>query len=139
MQRETDNCIVDVCDLGREQTVPPISLPSRQGRTKYGEDVPKTILIVDDNAYIRQMICEALKRESDFEVCGEAENGKEAIDKALASHPDLIVLDLSMPVMNGLEAARHLRDRMPSVPIILLHFMLISLWRKKRSTLACPM
>ena len=73
----------------------------------------KTILIVDDNAYVRQMICEAFKRESEFEVCGEAENGKEAIDKALVLHPDLIVLDLSMPVMNGLDAARELKNRMP--------------------------
>ena len=79
----------------------------------------KTILIVDDNAYIRQMICEAFKRESDFEVCGEAENGKEAIDKGLALHPDLIVLDLSMPVMNGLDAARELKNRMPSVPLLM--------------------
>ena len=81
--------------------------------------MPKAILIVDDNAYVRQMVCEAFKRESDFEVCGEAENGREAIDKAPALHPDLIVLDLSMPVMNGLDAARELKDRMPSVPIIL--------------------
>src|SRR5437762_5864430 len=81
--------------------------------------MPKAILIVDDDAYVRQLICEAFKRESDFEVCGEAANGKEAIDKALALHPDLIVLDLSMPVMNGLAAARELKDRMPSVPIIL--------------------
>ena len=61
----------------------------------------KTILIVDDNAYIRRALCEQFKRESGFEVCGEAENGKEAIAKALELHPDLIVLDLSMPVMNG--------------------------------------
>jgi len=81
--------------------------------------MPKTILIVDDNAYVRQMICEAFKRESDFEVCGEAENGKEAIEKALALHPDLIVLDLSMPVMNGLDAARELKNRMPSVPLLM--------------------
>ncbi len=79
----------------------------------------KTILIVDDNAYARQMICETFKVESDFEICGEAENGKAAIDKALKLHPDLIVLDLSMPVMNGLDAARELKERMPSVPIIL--------------------
>ena len=81
--------------------------------------MPKAILIVDDNAYVRQMICEAFKRESDFEVCGEAENGKEAIDKALALHPELIVLDLSMPVMNGLDAARELKNRMPSVPLLM--------------------
>ena len=79
----------------------------------------KTILIVDDNASVRQMICEAFKRESDFEVCGEAENGKEAIAKALELYPDLIVLDLSMPVMNGLDAARELKRLMPTVPLIM--------------------
>ena len=79
----------------------------------------KTILIVDDNAYIRRGLSELFKRESDLEVCGEAENGKEAINKALALHPDLIVLDLSMPVMNGLDAARELKRLMPTVPLIM--------------------
>jgi DNA-binding NarL/FixJ family response regulator len=79
----------------------------------------KTILIVDDNASIRLGLCELFKSESDFEVCGEAENGKEAIAKALELHPDLIVLDLSMPVMNGLEAARQLKKLMPDVPLIM--------------------
>jgi DNA-binding NarL/FixJ family response regulator len=79
----------------------------------------KTILIVDDNSHIRQTLCEQFQRESDFEVCGEAENGKEAIAKALELHPDLIVLDLSMPVMNGLDTARELKRLMPSVPIIM--------------------
>ena len=79
----------------------------------------KTILIVDDNAHIRLALCELFKRESDFEVCGEAENGKEAIAKALELHPDLMVLDLSMPVMNGLDAARELKRLMPTVPLIM--------------------
>ena len=79
----------------------------------------KTILIVDDNAHIRLALCELFKREADFEVCGEAENGKEAIAKALELHPDLIVLDLSMPVMNGLDAARELKRLMPTVPLIM--------------------
>jgi DNA-binding NarL/FixJ family response regulator len=79
----------------------------------------KTILIVDDNAYIRRELCELFKREEDFEICGEAENGKEAIAKALEMHPDLIVLDLSMPVMNGLDAARELKRLMPTVPVIM--------------------
>jgi two-component system, NarL family, vancomycin resistance associated response regulator VraR len=69
--------------------------------------------------YIRHALCEQFKRESDFEVCGEAENGKEAIAKARELHPDLIVLDLSMPVMNGLDAARELKRLMPDVPIIM--------------------
>jgi len=79
----------------------------------------KTILIVDDNDHIRLSLCEQFKREADFEICGEAENGKEAIAKALELHPDLIVLDLSMPVMNGVDAARELKRLMPSVPLII--------------------
>ena len=77
----------------------------------------KTILIVDDNAFIRQALCELFKSEADFEICGEAENGKEAIAKALDLHPDLVVLDLSMPVI--LDAARPLKRLMPTVPLIM--------------------
>jgi CheY-like chemotaxis protein len=62
---------------------------------------------------------DSAKRESDFEVCGEAHDGQDAIEKAQRLLPDLIILDLSMPVMNGLDAARVLKDRMPSVPIIM--------------------
>src|SRR5690349_17682271 len=79
----------------------------------------KTVLIVDDYAYIRQALCSVFKRQADFEVCGEAVNGSEAITKAQQLHPDLIVLDLSMPVMNGLDAARVLKRLMPTVPIIM--------------------
>jgi DNA-binding NarL/FixJ family response regulator len=79
----------------------------------------KTVLIVDDNAYIRQALCELFTREAEFEVCGEAANGRQAVRKALELHPDLIVMDLSMPEMNGLETARELRRLMSGVPIIL--------------------
>src|SRR5438105_14982735 len=79
----------------------------------------KAVLVVDDNALIRQALCELFKREADFEVCGEAENGREAIEKAQQLHPDLIVMDLSMPVMNGIEAARVLKRLMPTVPLII--------------------
>jgi two-component system, chemotaxis family, chemotaxis protein CheY len=77
-----------------------------------------TVLVVDDNPFIRNVLCEAFKK-ADFQVCGEAENGKEATEKALELHPDLIVLDHSMPVMNGLDAARVLKQRMPAVPLIM--------------------
>ena len=66
----------------------------------------KTVLIVDDNALIRHALRELFERESDFEVCGEAEDGQQAIAAAMCLHPDLMVLDISMPVMNGLDAAR---------------------------------
>jgi DNA-binding NarL/FixJ family response regulator len=78
----------------------------------------KCILLVDDNAVIRHMLRTAFEERSDWEV-GEAQNGRDAIDKAQESKPDLIVLDLSMPVMNGLEAAPLLRQMLPAVPIIL--------------------
>jgi DNA-binding NarL/FixJ family response regulator len=79
----------------------------------------KSVLVVDDNAAIRQALCLALTSESDFDVCGEAQNGREAIEKAQALHPDLIVMDLSMPVTNGIDATRTLKALMPSVPVII--------------------
>jgi DNA-binding NarL/FixJ family response regulator len=81
--------------------------------------VVKSILIVDDSEFIRQALSELFQRESDFEVSGEAGNGKEAIEKAQELRPDLIVLDLLMPVMNGLDAARILKRLMPATPLIM--------------------
>jgi DNA-binding NarL/FixJ family response regulator len=78
-----------------------------------------TILIADDSLFVRKALCNLFKREEDFDVCGEAKNGKEAVEKAQALHPDLILLDLSMSVMNGLDATRELRRVMPEVPIIM--------------------
>jgi DNA-binding NarL/FixJ family response regulator len=80
-----------------------------------------SVLIVDDHAIIRAQIRATLENYSEgFVVCGEAENGFEGITKALDLKPDLILLDLSMPVMNGLEAAANLRKLLPAVPIFLL-------------------
>ena len=84
-----------------------------------GDVVRKTVLIVDDNAFVRRALCELFKRQADFDVCGVAENGREAIEAATRLHPDLIVLDLLMPVMNGLDAARALKRELPSVPVIM--------------------
>ena len=79
----------------------------------------RSVLVVDDNTVIRQGLCRLFASEADFEICGEAENGREAIEKAQQLQPDLIVLDISMPVMNGLEAARVLKRLRPTVPIIM--------------------
>jgi DNA-binding NarL/FixJ family response regulator len=81
--------------------------------------VPKCILIVDDSALIRRMIRETLEQQEGWEVCGEAADGREAIEKAQQLKPDLVVLDLSMPVMNGLEAARELKRLVPSLPLVM--------------------
>jgi len=79
----------------------------------------KSLLIVDDNTYMRRALSRLFARETDFAVCAEAQNGKEAIEKAKELKPDLVVMDLSMPVMNGLEATRLLKRLMPTLPVIL--------------------
>jgi CheY-like chemotaxis protein len=81
--------------------------------------MPKTVLVADDNPTIRKMLCRMFEREENYDLCAEAEDGKQAIELALHHRPDLIILDLSMPVMNGLEAAHELKKLMPQVPIIL--------------------
>ena len=78
----------------------------------------KSVLIADDQEVIRRMLCFLFASQEDFEVCGEAENGQEAVEMAQVLHPDLIMLDLSMPVMNGIEAACELKRSMPMTPII---------------------
>lgn len=79
----------------------------------------KSVLIVDDNAFVRGALCKLFEREGDFEVCGEAENGQAGIVAATCLHPDLVILDISMPVMNGLDAARVLRTLRPTLAVIL--------------------
>lgn len=78
----------------------------------------RTILVVDDNPEIRQAVCRAFLSDG-FAVCGEADNGQEAISLCKRFRPDIILLDLSMPVMNGLQAAPELRKIAPKTPIIL--------------------
>ncbi len=78
------------------------------------------VLLVDDGAAARRIVRVLLEDNTGFEVCGEAENGREGIEKAQELRPDLIVMDLSMPVMNGMDATRAIRRIMPNVPILLL-------------------
>ena len=73
---------------------------------------------MDDNPFIRKMVCEAFV-SSGFDSCVHAENGAKALVEAERVKPSAIILDLSMPVMNGLEAAPRLRQILPETPIIL--------------------
>jgi DNA-binding NarL/FixJ family response regulator len=75
-------------------------------------------LVADDNAMIRMYIRRVLESREDIEVCAEAVNGKDAVAKAFEYRPDLVILDLSMPVMDGFTAAVKLRKRMPRLPIL---------------------
>ena len=78
----------------------------------------KSVLIAEDHALTRHALCSLFASQEDFEVCGDAENSQEAVEMAQVLHPDLIVLDLSMPVMNGIEAAQALKQLMPETPIV---------------------
>ncbi len=92
------------------------------------DEMSKSILIADDSQEVRKHISRILRSNEDFQVCAEAVNGQEAVAKAKELLPDLVILDLGMPVMNGLEAARELKRILPRVPIILftLHGQILS-------------
>jgi DNA-binding NarL/FixJ family response regulator len=81
--------------------------------------VPYRILIADDHSLVRKVLKTTLENHSDWQVCGQATNGLEAVQKAAELHPDLIILDFAMPVMDGLGAARQILSVSPSVPILI--------------------
>jgi two-component system response regulator NreC len=78
------------------------------------------ILIADDNDAVRSGVVRLLSSETGWRVCGEARDGSEALQKARELRPDLILLDVSMPGMNGLEAARLLRQELPEAKILVI-------------------
>jgi DNA-binding NarL/FixJ family response regulator len=78
------------------------------------------ILIADDSPVVRKSIRRLLETNPEWEVCGEAVNGQEAIDQAMVLTPDIIVLDLVMPVMDGLQAARRMAVIAPKIPTVML-------------------
>ena len=78
------------------------------------------ILVADDQQYIRQGIRALIEASPGLEVCGEAENGEQAVEMTLEMKPDLVVLDITMPVMNGLDAAKAIRSCSPDTPILLV-------------------
>jgi DNA-binding NarL/FixJ family response regulator len=75
-------------------------------------------LIADDHNAVRRLVRTVLLTREDIDVCAEASDGREAVAKALEAKPDLIILDLTMPVMGGFEAALELRELLPEVPIL---------------------
>ena len=80
--------------------------------------MPIRVLVVDDNGFVRRTLS-TLICASGFEVCGEAEDGKTAIRKACDLRPDLIIMDLVMPQMNGLVASREISEMLPDTHIVL--------------------
>jgi DNA-binding NarL/FixJ family response regulator len=76
------------------------------------------VLIADDNEFLRMAVRTLLTDMRDWRICGEATNGREAIAKVLELSPDVVILDLSMPVMNGFEAAKQIHRIAPSTKIV---------------------
>jgi DNA-binding NarL/FixJ family response regulator len=85
-----------------------------------GSKKTKTILIADDSELVRTMIRRAIERDTDFTVCGEAADGTDAVSKAKDLSPDLIILDVRMPGLNGIEVAGILRYALPKIRIVLV-------------------
>ncbi len=82
----------------------------------------KTVLVVDDAAFMRLSIKNMLQG-TDYQVVAEAENGKEAIEKYLEHKPDIVTMDITMPVMTGIEAVRELVKKDPNAKVIMLSAM----------------
>jgi NarL family two-component system response regulator LiaR len=78
------------------------------------------ILVVDDHPLVRRAVTSRLKIEPNFDVVAEAENGVDAVHKAHELKPDVVVLDIIMPLLNGLEAARQIRKEHPEAAIVIL-------------------
>jgi len=78
------------------------------------------ILLADDHPIVRRHVRNMLNAQKDWEVCGEAATGREAVTMTGREHPDLVVLDLSMPDLNGMEAAKLIHEQFPDTEIIVL-------------------
>ena len=81
---------------------------------------PTRILVVDDSQAMRRGLRRLLEQHPHWRVCGEASDGREAVEKAKQIEPDVIVLDFQMPEMNGLDAAKSITERSPRVPILMV-------------------
>lgn len=89
------------------------------GKAEKSPLVQRQVLIADDNSVVRGIVKSFLTRRRDLAVCAEAANGREAVEKTRALKPDLVLLDLVMPEMNGVEVASVLKQSMPEIPIVL--------------------
>ena len=107
--------------IRRPRDLQPASGPPPTGRVSRSEKI--TVLLADDNAVMRQGLCTLLKAEGHFNVVGQAQNGREAVKMERTLRPDVILMDISMPVLNGLEATRQILAANPAakVPVSYTH------------------
>ena len=88
--------------------------------------VPIRILIADDDPTIRLLLRRLLEKQQEWQVCGEASNGLEAIEGVEQLAPDIVVMDLAMPIMNGLQAAPEIIKAHPELPMLLISVQEVS-------------
>jgi two-component system, NarL family, response regulator LiaR len=81
---------------------------------------PIKILLSDDHPLMRQALKDMLETQSDMKVIAEASNGEEAVNLAAKLQPDIVIMDIGMPVLNGLEATRQIKDKFPNIAILVL-------------------
>jgi DNA-binding NarL/FixJ family response regulator len=91
---------------------------SAESRVEGAGSWRKRILIADDHDVLRRGIRTMLESDPELEVCGEAADGKDALEKALAQAPDLIILDINMPIMNGIDVLRQIVRLRPQTKIL---------------------
>jgi DNA-binding NarL/FixJ family response regulator len=89
-------------------------------RVNFGSIRPFRVLIADDHAIVRRGLCKILRSQPGIAVCWEASNGLEALDQATKAKPDLAILDLTMPVMDGIETTRRIRESSPETEVLIL-------------------
>jgi len=96
----------------------PQSDADSQSSDPTGSLVRKRILVADDHEMLRRGVCTALQKQKDLEICAEAVNGREAVETAIRLQPDLVIMDVEMPVLNGLAAAREILRNCPQTKIL---------------------
>ncbi len=79
-----------------------------------------TVLLADDHSIVRSGIASLLSLSEDIEVVAEAENGREAVDLTLQKEPDIVLMDIGMPILNGLEATRQIKKHLPKTRVLIL-------------------
>ncbi len=82
--------------------------------------MPFRILVADDHEVVRRGLCALLRNQPDWEVCGEARDGREAVEKALTLKPEVVILDIGMPNLNGLEATRQILKANSHIKVLIL-------------------
>jgi DNA-binding NarL/FixJ family response regulator len=95
-------------------------MPSQLDQNQEHSDKSVTILIADDHPLLRQALRDVLEKEGDFKIVAEANDGDEAVRLATELIPDVLIMDISMPKINGLEATRQIKARCPNIAVLVL-------------------